>query len=108
MTAKRGDVIDIVREAESRSAERIESARRRAEEMKSSALREAAAIREEAERKAREAYLAIIEGRRVKIEEIRRATLTKGEEEAMAIRALGTSNLPRAVDVLLSRLGSEE
>lgn len=108
MTAKREEVIDSVRNAEARSAERIENARKKAEEMKNAAVREAMAIKASGERGAREAYQKIIDAKKMEIEEKRKAILSMGEGEAREIRSHGASNLPKALDILLSKLESED
>jgi vacuolar-type H+-ATPase subunit H len=108
MTVKREDVISMVRDAEARSAERIENAKKRAEEMRSAAVREAMAIRGEAEQRARDLHEKIIGEKRMEIEKKRKEVLARGEEEARGIRTHGTSNLPKVVDILLSKLESEE
>jgi V/A-type H+-transporting ATPase subunit G/H len=107
MTARREDVFKMVRDAERRAEERIAEARKRADEIRSAGVKEGIKITESAEQEAARIYKSMIDEKRVQLEAKRKGMMSKGEEEARRIRTQGASNLPKAVEALISKLESE-
>jgi len=106
MAAEREDILRVVRRAESDSEKKIAEAKRRADEIIKKGIIESSGIIRRAEKEGESIYNTILEEKVSQLEEMKKGMRSSAEDDVRKMKADVESRIPRAIDLLLTKLDS--